>query len=355
MPKKELGKLIGFSLIINIVALYFSTKLFPNIFLQSSFYLIIIFLWLICYLAYFIKKFHLNENYRNLVNYKKLIVISISIIIFILISDAIFYYEPQVTKFFTKGIFISSGKDKNTGDKKIKLIINIIDSIFKFLTSSAVLTLFIYLISKINDYRKAYTLEIQLFNVATFSDKTDIIIPNDTKQFNLSLHNFSRNTVDVFFLGICREDVVKDILEKKDWDKIFFNGKLPKGPKSFEKIKPNDNSKLQIINVAQLEKVLSNSPSLGEGNGYRLCAIYYVQEGENINLPIVKKHFVLEYNKKDKEESGYYNSCKAEMQYYQLTEQVRNYNVINPDSDYRNAILRMLNQNNMVKNEYYYL
>lgn len=43
------------------------------------------------------------------------------------------------------------------------------------------------------------------------------------------------------------------------------------------------------------------------------------------------------------------------MQYYQLTEQVRNYNVINPDSDYRNAILRMLNQNNMVKNEYYYL
>ena len=102
MPKKELEKLIGFSLIVSVAALYGSTKIPATAFIQCSLYLVIIFVWLIGYLAYFVRKYHLNENYRNLVTYKNLVVIVISIIVFILIIDLIFYYEPKVVNFFTQ-------------------------------------------------------------------------------------------------------------------------------------------------------------------------------------------------------------------------------------------------------------
>ena len=74
MPKKELEKLIGFSLIVSVAALYGSTKIPATAFIQCSLYLVIIFVWLIGYLAYFVRKYHLNENYRNLVTYKNLTV-----------------------------------------------------------------------------------------------------------------------------------------------------------------------------------------------------------------------------------------------------------------------------------------
>lgn len=336
MPKKELEKLIGFSLIVSVAALYGSTKIPATAFIQCSLYLVIIFVWLIGYLAYFVRKYHLNENYRNLVTYKNLVVIVISIIVFILIIDFIFYYEPKVVNFFTQK-FVSK-KSKNID---IKTLVDTINGGLKFLTSSSVVALFTYLISKINDYKKVHTLEIQLFNTATFSKNAETIIPNDTKRINLSLHNFSNNIANIFFLGICKEDVAGNVLEKKGWDKNFIDGKLPKGPKSLEKITPDNDSKLQIIDVSKLREALNSMPSFDEDYGYRLCAVYYVQEGENTNLSIIKKHFILEYSTDEKDEESRLNNLKTGAQCYQIAEQIRKYASVIPNKDYKKWALQV--------------
>ena len=34
------------------------------------------------------------------------------------------------------------------------------------------------------------------------------------------------NTVNAFYLGVCEENSVKDLLDKKDWNKEFIDGDI---------------------------------------------------------------------------------------------------------------------------------
>lgn len=162
--------------------------------------------------------------------------------------------------------------------------INKIASVIKVFFPTISAPLIVKLGSKsINNFINGNDVVIQLFGVATFYNHNhlELMIPNDTDEFALSLHNFSKNTVNAFYLGVCEENSVKDLLDKKDWNKEFIDGKLPKRPQDFEKIKPNKNSKLQKIEVTKIKEFFEKEPYYNKTNGYKLCAVYYIQEEKN--------------------------------------------------------------------------
>lgn len=330
MPKKELIKLVVLTLIVNVALMIFSTVAFSNSLAQYSSYLILVFVCLLLYLKRFVRKYHINENYRNLLTYRKMIISILTVIILILIGDTIFYLVPQAINYF----------EKEYNNKRIDLNGELIDSIFKILTSSVFISFPTYLVSKINSFKKADALTVQLFNTATYFHNTDVVIPNNTKEFSLSLHNFSKNAVNAFFLGICEENDVKKILDERNWNNNFIIGKLPKSPKSFEKIEPNKDSKLRIIKVEQLKDELQRRLLFHAEEGYKLCAVYYIQEEKNANWVTIKKHFILEYNAKEKNTKVRFEKYLHQLQCHRLAVQYRKYAAINPDKNYKRWLFR---------------
>lgn len=324
MTKRELCKLIASIVFLNIVVLASISHFMPNVsnLLQCSIYLIVIFLLLLLYMRYIMKKYSLNENYRNIIEYRKarkIIALIISGIIIVLIT---FNYAPELNS-------------------------DIIEFIIKLVVSSGIGAT---IITAINSHVRSNDLIIQIFNIAPYYGKgnSELIISNDIEEFTLSLHNFSENSVQVFFLGICDEKGLSSMFNEKDWNKNFWSEKgmganLPKESKSLEEVKPNGDSETKKINVKQLENFFAKDSSC-EGKKYKLCAVYYVQEGKNVNLITAKKHFTLECGKKEKldknDEKDRVENLINETHNYQLAMQIRNYAASISDKVYKNWALQ---------------
>lgn len=320
------------TLIISVVTFCITSKYIPDTKIQLLVYFAVIFIWLWIYLKWNVHKYHFNENYRNIKKYRKIVILIIFILILIGLAVFAFYQLPSLLQ-----LIVGKKNKDNTID------INKIASVIKVFFPTISAPLIVKLGSKsINNFINGNDVVIQLFGVATFYNHNhlELMIPNDTDEFALSLHNFSKNTVKAFYLGVCEENSVKDLLDKKDWNKEFIDGKLPKGPQDFEKIKPNKNSKLQKIEVTKIKEFFEKEPYYNKTNGYKLCAVYYIQEEKNTDLIKIEKHFTLEYDDQEKVERRYLKKIINETQYHNLAMQIREYAATIPDKNHKELVLR---------------
>lgn len=325
-------KLIFWTLIISILTFCVTSNYIPDKRIQLLAYFAVIFIWLWMYLKWNMQKYHFNENYRNIKKYRKTVILIIFILILIGLAVFAFYRLPSLLQL----IIDKKNKDNATDINKI---VNAIKVLFPTISAPLIVR---WCSKSINNFINGNDAVIQLFDVATFYNHNhlELMIPNDTDEFALSLHNFSKSTITAFYLGVCEENSVKDLLDKKGWNKEFIDGKLPKEPESFEKIKPNGDSKLQKIEVTKIKDFFEKEPYYNKINGYKLCAVYYIQEEKNTDLVKIEKHFTLEYDDKEKVERKYLKKIINETQYHNFATQIREYAAQIPNKNYKELVLR---------------
>ena len=211
------------------------------------------------------KYYHLYENYRQIQTFRSLsIAISITSVVLILFASTS-YFDNILNEII----------------KKYSSTINISD--IKNLTQTGI-ALFGSFSGFMSNISNPHALTIRFYNVAMFYNnrKAEISIPSQTKSFNLSLHNFSNQAVEVFFLGVCHKDKVKDIMNVKGWNESFVfpkNANIPYSAKSFERIEPNGDSKTQTIDCNALK----------DNDEY--CAVYYIKEDKRQHNIFITRHF----------------------------------------------------------------
>ncbi|WP_242367894.1 hypothetical protein [Lactobacillus intestinalis] len=133
---------------------------------------------------------NITENYRNILNARKIIFFSLVLLLVMLVSAS----------------WLSNDCEQFQ---------NLIVTIKFFVSFVTIATLY----GAIQSFLHPGTLQIKIWGTPTYEKGGKLCIPSD---FSINVHNYNKKAQKLALIGICKEEDEKSILKNEGWDTYFY-------------------------------------------------------------------------------------------------------------------------------------